>query len=99
MVPEDPKTLPLKGKKVLGPKNQPPPKPPTEAVTTAIPATPAPETAGHEKQLCWIELVKNGNMFIARSNITGGASKEYKNRVLEDMLTELVVELQEDIQE
>lgn len=99
MVPEDAKTLPLKGKKVLGPKNAPPPKPPTEAITTAVPATPAPEAAGNDKQLCWIELVKNGNMFIARSNITGGSSKEYKNRILEDMLTELIVELQEDIQE
>ena len=96
------KALPLSGKKVMGPKNAPPPAPiPVSAdpITTAVPAAPAPEANGHEKPLCWIELVKNGNVFIARSNTYRGASKEYKNRVLEDMLTELILELQEEIQE
>ncbi|HLE47665.1 MAG TPA: hypothetical protein VI818_05155, partial [Candidatus Thermoplasmatota archaeon] len=90
--------LPLKGKKVVMPK-APPPAKTTEPITVAQPATPAPEPAGNEKQLCWIELVKNGNVFIARSHTGVGAAKEYKNRVLEDMLTELIVELQEEIQE
>ncbi|HLE46989.1 MAG TPA: hypothetical protein VI818_01730 [Candidatus Thermoplasmatota archaeon] len=92
--------LPLKGKKVVGPKT---PTPPSKVVTpepVVVPPTPAPEPlAGNEKQLCWIELVKNGNVFIARSHTGAGAAKEYKNRVLEDMLTELIVELQEEIQE
>jgi hypothetical protein len=92
--------LPLKGKKVLGPKNAPPPAPEKGDSPLASPTpTPAAELAGDEKALCWIELVKSGNIFIARSNAAGGTTKEYKNRVLEDMLTELIVELQEEIQE
>ena len=46
--------------------------------------------------LCYIEIVKNGTVFVARSNING-TSREYKNHILEDMLTELVVDLQEEI--
>ncbi len=48
--------------------------------------------------LCYIEIVKNGTMFVARSHMNG-SSREYKNPVFEDMLTELVVDLQEDLQE
>lgn len=94
------KSLPLRGKKVVGGKaNIQPPTPVTDAVTTAVPVAPAPEATADEKPLCWIELVKDGSVFVARSNTYGGASKEYKNRVLEDMLTELILELQEEIQE
>jgi hypothetical protein len=98
------KTLPLRGKKVVGGKaniqaNIQPPTPVTDAITTAVPAAPAPEVSADEKPLCWIELVKDGSVFVARSNTYGGPSKEYKNRVLEDMLTELILELQEEIQE
>lgn len=94
------KALPLKGKKVLGAKNAPPPAPEKGDAPLAAPTpTPAIQAVGDEKPLCWIELVKSGNVFIARSNAVGGTTKEYKNRVLEDMLTELIVELQEEIQE
>lgn len=48
--------------------------------------------------LCYIEILKNGTMFLARSNVNG-TSREYRNHVLEDMLTELVVDLQEEITE
>lgn len=51
-----------------------------------------------EPPLCHIEILKNGTLFIARSTVNG-TSREYKNHVLEDMLTELVVDLQEEIQE
>ncbi len=92
--------LPLKGKKVLGAKNLQPPAPERGDAPLAAPtALPAAAPVGNEKPLCWIELVKSGNVFIARSNAAGGTTKEYKNRVLEDMLTELIVELQEEIQE
>ena len=92
--------LPLKGKKVLGPKNAQPPAPEKGDAPLAAPTpTPVAAPVGNEKPLCWIELVKSGNVFIARSNAAGGTTKEYKNRVLEDMLTELIVELQEEIQE
>ena len=52
-----------------------------------------------EKPLCVIEIAKNGTVFVARSMANGGSTKEYKNRIFEDMLTELVVDLQEEIQE
>lgn len=51
-----------------------------------------------EDPLCYIEILKNGNVFLARSNVNG-TSREYKNHVFEDMLTELVVDLQEEIPE
>src|SRR5688500_3196112 len=64
--------LPLKGKKVLGPKNAPPPAPEKGDAPLAAPtALPAAAPVGNEKPLCWIELVKSGNVFIARSNAAG----------------------------
>lgn len=51
-----------------------------------------------EGPLCYIEILKSGTMFLARSNING-TSREYKNAIFEDMLTEIVVDLQEEIQE
>ena len=51
-----------------------------------------------DQSLCYIEIFKNGSVFLARSHINGTA-REYKNHIFEDMLTELVVDLQEEIQE
>lgn len=51
-----------------------------------------------DEPLCYIEILKSGTTFLARSNING-TQREYKNHVLEDMLTELVVDLQEEIPE
>lgn len=48
--------------------------------------------------LCHIEIFKDGSTFVARSTING-TNREYKNRIFEDMLTELVVDLQEEIPE
>lgn len=91
------KALPLHGKKPATRNTIAPAAAPGAEV--ARPAPPAPEPQANERPICWIELVKSGSVFIARSNITGGSPREYKNRVLEDMLTELIVELQEEIQE
>ena len=46
--------------------------------------------------LCQIEILKDGHFFIART-LTEAGSKEYKNTVFEDMLTEMVISLQEQI--
>jgi hypothetical protein len=51
-----------------------------------------------DEPLALIEINKSGTLFVARSTLNG-VKKEYKNQVLEDMLTELVVDLQEDINE
>jgi len=64
-------------------------------------AKPAQETGAidlAEGPLCHIEILKSGTMFLARSHLNG-TTREYKNAVFEDMLTEIVVDLQEEIQE
>lgn len=47
-------------------------------------------------QLCHIEILKDGHFFIARTETEGG-EKEFKNTVFEDMLTEMVITLQEQL--
>ena len=47
--------------------------------------------------LCHIEILKDGHFFIARTAAEGIPSKEYKNTVFEDMLTEMVITLQEQL--
>ncbi len=49
--------------------------------------------------LCQIEIVKEGHFFIARTQTDTGAAKEYKNTVFEDLLTEMVITLQEQLQD
>lgn len=46
--------------------------------------------------LCQIEIVKDGHVFIARTETDAG-SKEYKNTVFEDLLTEMLITLQEQM--
>jgi hypothetical protein len=43
-----------------------------------------------------IEIVKDGHYFVARTTTEVG-SKEYKNTVFEDMLTEMIITLQEQL--
>ena len=76
--------------------------PDIEAIPTLPPAAPAPEPeglpehGGGREALCLIEIVKDGHFFIARSETRAG-TKEYKNTVFEDMLTEVVITVQEQI--
>ncbi|MDD5502655.1 MAG: hypothetical protein PHH26_04230 [Candidatus Thermoplasmatota archaeon] len=51
-----------------------------------------------EESLCHIEIVKDGKLYIARVHLQATV-KEYKNQILEDMLTELVIDLQEEFGE
>ena len=46
--------------------------------------------------LAQIEIVKDGHFFIARAQTDAGA-KEYKNTVFEDLLTEMLITLQEQL--
>lgn len=48
--------------------------------------------------LCHIEIMKDGHYFIARTE-TGDVEKEFKNTVFEDMLTEMILTLQEQMPE
>ena len=77
----------------------------------AAPATPAPAApvtppamerlgkSGTRDILCQIEVLKDGHFFIARTITEGGAPKEYKNTVFEDLLTEMLTTLQEQLEE
>lgn len=46
--------------------------------------------------LCHIEIVKEGHFFIARTETDAG-EKEFKNTVFEDMLTEMMITLEEQL--
>ncbi len=48
------------------------------------------------ESLCHIDIVKDGHFFIARTETDAG-DKEYKNTVFEDLLTEMVITLQEQL--
>lgn len=51
-----------------------------------------------QDMLAHIEILKDGHFFIARTETEGG-EKEYKNTVFEDLLTEMVITLQEQLHE
>jgi hypothetical protein len=55
------------------------------------------EKHGGSDTLCQIEIVKDGHFFIARTQTDSGGAKEYKNTVFEDLLTEMVITLQEQL--
>lgn len=47
--------------------------------------------------LCQIEVLKDGHFFIARTQTDQGQAKEFKNTVFEDLLTEMLITLQEQL--
>lgn len=49
--------------------------------------------------VCHIEISKEGREFVARANLCGGGTREYRNQVFEDLLTEMVIDLQEELGE
>lgn len=50
-----------------------------------------------EGVLCQIEVLKDGHFFIARTQTESGQAKEFKNTVFEDLLTEMLITLQEQL--
>ena len=49
--------------------------------------------------VCHIEIIKDGIEFIIRAHLAIGSIKEYRHHVFEDVLTEMVIGLQELIDE
>jgi len=49
--------------------------------------------------VCHIEIIKDGRDFVARAHLASGAIKEYRHAVFEDVLTEMVIDLQEELSE
>jgi len=52
-----------------------------------------------EESLCRIEILKDGREFVARTHSQSGGNREYRDSIFEDMLTELVIDLQEEFGE
>lgn len=52
-----------------------------------------------EESLCRIEIIKDGREFVARAQSQSGGNREYRDTIFEDMLTELVIDLQEEFGE
>ena len=49
--------------------------------------------------LCQIELIKDGIEFAARTYLASGSIKEYRNPAFGEVLTEMVIDLQEIFEE
>lgn len=64
----------------------------------AEPAAKAPAEKLSGNTMALIEVVKDGHFFIARTETHAG-TKEYKNTVFEDLLTEMLITLQEQLQD
>jgi len=47
--------------------------------------------------VCHIEIIKDGRDFVARVHFESGAVKEYRHQIFEDVLTEMVIDLQEEL--
>ena len=46
-----------------------------------------------------IEILKDGRDFVARAHLANGSVKEYRHPIFEDVLTEMVIDLQEELAE
>ena len=48
-------------------------------------------------KVCHIEILKDGVDFVVRVHLTNGSIREYRHHVFEDVLTEMVIDLQDAI--
>ena len=51
------------------------------------------------KMICNIEIIKDGMYFVVKVHLADGSIREYHHHVFEDVLTEMVIDLQEDLSE
>ena len=49
--------------------------------------------------VCNIEIIKNGEEFVVRIHLADGTTKEYRQKNLEDVLTEMVIAVQDKLDE
>jgi hypothetical protein len=49
--------------------------------------------------ICNIEIIKAGVDFVVKAHLPNGSIREYRNHVFEDVLTEMVIDLQEELSE
>ena len=48
------------------------------------------------EKICHIEVLKDGADFVVRVHLGNGSVREYRHHVFEDVLTEMVIDLQEE---
>ena len=48
------------------------------------------------EKICHIEILKDGIDFVVRVHLADGSIREYRHHVFEDVLTEMVIDLQEE---
>ena len=49
--------------------------------------------------VCNIEVIKDGEEFVVRVHLANGPTKEYRHKNLEEVLTEMVIALQDELDE
>jgi hypothetical protein len=49
--------------------------------------------------VCRIEIIKDGRNFAARTHLSSGSIKEYHHPIFEEVLTEMVIDLQDMLEE
>jgi hypothetical protein len=49
--------------------------------------------------VCNIEIIKDGAYFVVKVHLTDGSIREYRHHAFEDVLTEMVIDLQEELSE
>ena len=49
--------------------------------------------------VCNIEIIKDGKEFVARVYLANGSTQEYRRENLEELLTEMVIALQDELDE
>jgi len=47
------------------------------------------------EMVCRIEVIKDGQDFVVRVHLANGSIKEFRHQSFEDVLTEMVIDLQE----
>jgi len=46
--------------------------------------------------ICNIEIIKDGTYFVVKVRLADGSIREYRHHVFEDVLTEMVIDLQDE---
>ena len=49
--------------------------------------------------VCNIEIIKDGDEFVVRIHLADGAIREYRQKHLEEVLTEMVIAVQDELDE
>ena len=51
------------------------------------------------EKVCNIEIIKDGMYFVVKVYLADGTIREYRHHVFEDVLTEMVIDMQEELSE